>query len=89
MKNMDLLASQFNPFNGTQLCADADPELFFPDYEGDRTTYLRQVAEAKKTCGDCWIKEDCLKYAMQYPDLQGVWGGTTAHDRKALRLQKI
>jgi WhiB family redox-sensing transcriptional regulator len=81
LKNMDLLASQFNPFNGTQLCLDADPDLFFPpDYKDPLI-----IDEARKVCEDCWIKDSCLKYAMQYPNLDGIWAGTTPHDRKRLR----
>ena len=82
MKSMDLLASQFNPFNGTQLCVGEDPETFFPEAYTD----LVAVAKAKSICGDCWIKDSCLEYAMQDPKLDGIWGATTPHDRKRLRL---
>ena len=88
--DLDLLASQFNPFNGTQLCLEYDPDTFFPEYNDDRRVeYLKEVSKAKKICGDCWIKEDCLKYALQQPDLEGVWGGTTRHERKKIKKLKI
>jgi WhiB family redox-sensing transcriptional regulator len=82
---MDFLANQFNPFNGTQLCSDEDPELFFPEYEEQRQGYLIRINKAKDICNSCWIKEDCLKYALQFPDLQGIWGATTPHERKKIR----
>ena len=88
MKNMDLLVNQFNPFDGTQMCVEADPEIFFPDYVDDRVEYLKSAGAAKALCNSCWVKEDCLEYALQFPDLQGIWGATTPHDRKRLRLQK-
>ena len=82
MKNMDLLANQFNPFNGTQLCSDYDADIFFPEYYSD----LKAVAKAKEICGDCWMQKQCLEYAMQDPRLDGIWGATTPLDRKRLRL---
>jgi len=85
LKSMDLLVSQSSPFNGTQLCLDEDPDLFFPRYYSD----LDQVEKAKAVCQDCWIKDQCLDYAMKTPRLQGIWGGTTPRERKRLRLSKI
>ena len=81
MKNMELLVSK-SPFDGTQLCADADPEMFFPE----TYTYLdkAKISAAKATCGDCWIKNECLEYAMKDPELEGIWGGTTPLERKRL-----
>lgn len=81
---MDLLANRFNPFDGTQLCLDEDPDLFFPDYTGERSVYLSQVAKAKEICNNCWVKEQCLQYALSDLELDGVWGGTTLHERKKL-----
>jgi len=84
LKNMALLAQKFNPFNGTQLCIDEDPNLFFPEYYND----LEAVEKAKTICGNCWIKDECLEYAMQTSNLDGIWGGTTPRDRKRLRQSK-
>lgn len=81
MKNMEPLVNK-SPFNGTQLCANSDPEIFFPE----TYTYLdkAKINAAKATCGDCWIQKACLDYAMQDPDLEGIWGGTTPLERKRL-----
>ena len=91
MKSMELglLVSQFNPFDGSQLCLDADPEIFFPEYSNEfRDQYLDTVKAAKDICNDCWLINSCLKYALDKPDLDGVWGGTTKHERKKLRQLK-
>lgn len=71
-----------SPFDGTQLCVDADPELFFPK----TYTYLDKetITKAKTLCGDCWMQKDCLDYALQDPDLDGIWGGKTPLERKRL-----
>jgi len=80
LKSMEPLALQFNPFNGTQLCVGEDPNTFFPE----RYTDYASVNRAKEICNDCWIKTDCLKYALQDPNLEGIWAGTTPLDRKRL-----
>jgi len=79
---MEPLVSK-SPFNGTQLCADANPDIFFPE----TYTYLHKdkIDAAKATCGDCWIKNECLGYALSDPSLEGIWGGTTPLERKRLR----
>lgn len=69
------------------MCTTVDPEIFFPEYEEQRQGYIKRVDKAKNICNDCWIKKDCLKYALQFPDLQGVWGATTPHERKKIRRE--
>lgn len=69
-------------FDGTQLCAQVDPELFFPDKGGS-------VRSAKQLCGVCEFLTPCRRYAMTawvagYP-VSGVWGGTSETDRRHLR----
>jgi WhiB family redox-sensing transcriptional regulator len=79
-KSMEPLALQSNPFNGTQLCAGENPDVFFPE----KYTNHKAVQRAKGICGDCWIKEECFKYAIQIPNLEGIWAGTTPQERKRL-----
>jgi WhiB family redox-sensing transcriptional regulator len=73
-------------FDGTQLCAETDPELFFPDRGGT-------PREAKAICGRCEFREPCLAYALTATDPHGyppggVWGGTTAQERRRLRQRE-
>lgn len=58
------------------LCAETDPELFFPERGG-------AVNDAKRVCRSCPAALACLQYAMDYP-VEGVWGGTSVNERKAL-----
>jgi WhiB family redox-sensing transcriptional regulator len=60
----------------------ADPELFFPVSEVGPGT--RQVNEAKAVCARCPVRPDCLAFALEQ-DLDGVWGGTTEEERRAMR----
>lgn len=68
--------------DGTQPCAQTDPEAFFPDGGGNPRA-------AKAVCGGCEFRQPCLDYALAttvsgYP-VAGVWGGTTAVERRRLR----
>ena len=64
-------------------CSTTDPELFFPISRAGPA--VRQVAQAKAICARCQIREACLDYALDAGPIQGVWGGTTEHERRLLR----
>lgn len=58
-------------------CNTAPTELFFPG-RGESLT------EAKRICGGCPVVADCLAYALPHWRLQGVWGGTSARERRQM-----
>jgi WhiB family redox-sensing transcriptional regulator len=61
------------------VCAQTDPEAFHPDKSGT-------VEPAKAVCAVCPVRERCLSYALETNQRFGVWGGTSAQQRQALRL---
>jgi Transcription factor WhiB len=65
-------------------CADVDPELFFPE-----TGQVPQAAQAKAVCAGCSVRGPCLEAALHGPqardDHTGIFAGTTARQRVALR----
>ena len=62
------------------LCAEIDPELFFPK---KGSIYESQVA--KRMCRKCPLIEKCLEYALKDPEIKGIWGGTSEQQRYKLR----
>ena len=77
-------------FDGTQACAGADLELFFPTSKGQAAK--EATNRAKQLCSGCRFRAACLDYAMKGPQYQGtpgyvsgVWGGTTEQERAAMR----
>jgi hypothetical protein len=40
---------------------------------------------AGASCAGCPVREDCLAFALEHEDLVGVWGGTTAEERREMR----
>lgn len=63
--------------------ADKDPELFFP--VGSTGPALLQVAKAKRICARCPVRVSCLAWALSTGESAGIWGGTTAEERRILR----
>jgi WhiB family transcriptional regulator, redox-sensing transcriptional regulator len=64
-------------------CRDTDPDLFFP--VGPTGPALRQVDEAKRICRSCPVQARCLTWALDHRVTDGVWGGTTEDERRAIR----
>src|ERR1700747_1541585 len=64
-------------------CRDADPDLFFP--VGTAGPALRQIGEAKRICRTCPAQTQCLAWALDNRVIDGVWGGTTGEERRAMR----
>ncbi len=64
-------------------CRDLDTELFFP--LGLTGHALDQVEDAKAVCAGCPVSTDCLGWALRTNQQDGVWGGLSAEERRALR----
>ena len=64
-------------------CVDEDPELFFPT--GTVGPALDQIEKAKAICHQCEVVEPCLKWAIEFGQDAGVWGGLSAEERRALK----
>lgn len=60
------------------LCAQTDPEAFFPEKGGS-------TRDAKKICGSCEVRSQCLEYALQNDERFGIWGGLSERERRKLR----
>lgn len=65
------------------LCAQTDPELFFPDGIGGAVHHRTKAA--KKMCARCPVQPSCLDWALDTDQSYGVWGGTTDHERRLMR----
>lgn len=63
------------------ICAQTDPEAFFPEKGGS-------TARAKAVCDSCPIRRECLDWALAHDERFGVWGGTSEQDRRLIRLRR-
>ncbi|MGH3165292.1 MAG: WhiB family transcriptional regulator, partial [Trebonia sp.] len=60
-------------------CLKADPDLFFPIAAAH--VAARQIAKAQEICARCGVRQQCLDFAMQTGEANGIWGGTTPEER--------
>lgn len=60
------------------LCAQTDPEAFFPEKGGS-------TREAKTICMGCEVRHECLEYALAHDERFGIWGGLSERERRRLK----
>ncbi|GAA1876247.1 hypothetical protein GCM10009836_67010 [Pseudonocardia ailaonensis] len=64
------------------LCAQTDPEAFFPEKGGS-------TREAKRICAGCEVRAECLEYALAQDERFGIWGGLSERERRRLRRAAV
>jgi len=70
------------------VCRDMDQSIFYGDE--DRTGKARhhpnltvdEVARARRICNNCPVQMNCLEFAIVNREEFGIWGGSTAGQRK-------
>jgi len=70
------------PWADQALCAQTDPESFFPDKGGS-------TREAKKVCAACFVQAECLDWALTTNERFGIWGGLSERERRKLQGHNI
>ncbi|XVQ10606.1 WhiB family transcriptional regulator [Spirillospora sp. CA-255316] len=67
------------PYAGDPWMDEADCvgswELFFPDHS--------DPGPAKRICGGCPVRGQCLAYALRAGERHGIWGGMTPGERRS------
>ena len=64
------------------LCAQTDPESFFPEKGGS-------TREAKRVCLSCEVRSECLDYALNNDERFGIWGGLSERERRRLKKRAV
>ncbi|HVR33762.1 MAG TPA: WhiB family transcriptional regulator [Acidimicrobiia bacterium] len=62
-------------------CRDLGSTVFFA--EDPMGVFEEQTAKA--VCGQCFVIDDCLAYAITHNPPFGVWGGMTTAERRVVR----
>lgn len=65
------------PWVAEALCAETDPDAFFPEKGGS-------TQEAKRICAACDVAVQCLDYALRTGQEHDIWGGLSRMERRAL-----
>ena len=77
-----LLEDEEESWQDRALCAQTDPEAFFPEKGGS-------TREAKKICTGCEVKAECLEYALANDERFGIWGGLSERERRRIKREAI
>jgi len=64
-------------------CLDENPELFFSI--GNADAAFHQINKARVICRRCEVADACLRWAMHSHQDDGVWGGLSVDERRALK----
>ncbi len=70
------------PWQERALCAQVDPEAFFPEKGGS-------TREAKQICTRCEVRAECLEYALDKDERFGIWGGLSERERRRLKRRTV
>ncbi|WP_225976680.1 MULTISPECIES: WhiB family transcriptional regulator [Corynebacterium] len=76
----DLFGAVEQEWHDQALCAQTDPEAFFPEKGGS-------TREAKRICKACGVRDECLEYALLHDERFGIWGGLSERERRRLKKQ--
>lgn len=62
-------------------CKGTDTDSFFIE-KGEA-----YPPELKRTCSVCYVKRECLDFAVKYNTL-GYWGGSSEMERRQMRVER-
>lgn len=69
------------PWREAAACLDVTNQVsFFPEGED-----LGGIARAKAVCAGCPVADECLSWAIETNQSEGIWGGHTAKERRTIR----
>jgi hypothetical protein len=62
-------------------CKPENAHLFHPANGERGVAQKRREQKARAICQPCPRRADCAAFGLAHPDLGGVWGGLSEHDR--------
>jgi WhiB family redox-sensing transcriptional regulator len=75
---------QPEPWVQDALCAQTDPEAFFPE-KGGSTRDAKRICNGAPGAVGCEVREQCLRYSLERDERFGIWGGLSERERRKLR----
>ena len=80
LPGQDQLNFGATPWRQFALCLGQDPDLWFPvDSDGGD--------KALGICSVCPVRLDCLAWAIEHNERNGIWGGVSARRRQRIRAE--
>lgn len=81
MLEADIELDPDTPWRERALCAQTDPEAFFPENGGSSRA-------AKRICAACDVRLECLEEALENDERYGVFGGLSQEERRRLKRRR-
>lgn len=81
MEELLRLANSTPAWMADAACRGLNPAFFFPDTKAES-----QAAQA--VCRGCPVRAQCLTYAIDNYEDEGVWGGTAEKYRRQVRQRR-
>ena len=73
-----MIKIQVPAWMGDAVCAQTDPEVFFPEKGASSH-------EARRVCRGCDVSRECLEFALRTGQRFGVWGGVSERQRRSMK----
>lgn len=85
---MSILDLRLPPFirDGNPACSPDIGDDFYAHGHGASSTATRLYA--KRICRGCPVMAECLQWALEHDEQEGVWGGLDPNERAALRRKR-
>ena len=80
MIDMELIDLGMEHWREGAACNDVEELSFFPSSDD-----LIAINRAKTVCAGCPVQDDCLGFAIETRQPDGIWGGLTPNERTRLR----
>lgn len=65
-------------------CANETEGVFFAENDD-----IGAIAAAKAICGSCRVNYECLVYAIDTNQPDGIWGGATLRERRRIKRRWV
>lgn len=66
-------------------CKDTDPDDWFPEtYSAAHETKMARICFF-----ECPVQENCLEYALNFPETVGMWAGFSQAELKGIRTKRF
>ena len=81
LRSLPTSAAAGGGWQGQALCAQADPDAWFPEMGG-------QPGKIKAICRQCPVRAECLDAALERDEMFGIWGGLSRQERVAVKRRR-
>lgn len=81
---MALRPTGSEPWMVDAVCAQVDPELWFPPKSGTSQP-AKRICNGFKGSPACPVRDECLTFALRHDERFGVWGGMSERERNRVK----